>query len=350
MGKKIDREGTFIGYAMQSGVGETKANKFPQFVAKFQAVQEYDSESQTFIDITGVEEVELTGYFVLFDKDAKPTLNAKQIKKAYPIWTGSIRELNDGDYSEFPVQFRVEENEYKGKKSMQVSWIDAVDAVPGGNVGKMDDAGVNAIEAKYASAIRELQGGDKPKAIPLAKAVTTKKATAKPVVPRVAAPAETSPQAPAEPTNKEMMTEMAEVQKQEQLERAAAAEYKAMSPAEKKAFNKAKREAVSKKKAAVKVPRTPPPPPTTAPPVEEEASASTQQELIDALDLSATCTKGEAWDACEANAHPDKALVVAEVWTKVVKEFGSDDIVETNKAWPEVRSRVLEQIIDELPF
>jgi len=344
MGKKIDREGTFIGYAMQSGVGETKANKFPQFVAKLQAVQEYDFESPAFIDITDVEEVEITGYFVLFDKDGKPTLNAKQIKKAYPEWSGSIKELNEGDYSEFPVQFRVEENEYKGKKSMQVSWIDAVDAVPGGNVGKMDDAGINAIEAKYASAIRELQGGDKPKAIPLAKAVTTKKATAKPVVPRVATPVE----APAEPTNKEMIAKMAEAQKQEQLERAAAAEYNAMSPAEKRAFNKAKKEAASKKKAVVKVPRTPPPPPTTAPSVEE--TASTQQELIDALDLPATCTKSEAWDACEANAHPDKALVIAEVWTKVVEEFGNDKIVEANKAWPEVRSRVLEQIIDDIPF
>lgn len=343
MGKKIDREGTFIGYAMQSGVGETKANKFPQWIAKLQAVQEYDSESQTFIDITGVEEVEATGYFVLFDKDGKATLNAKQIKKAYPDWSGSVRELNDADYSAVPVQFRVGENDYNGKKTMQVSWIDSADAVPGGNVGKMDDVGINAIEAKYASAIRELSGGDKPKSIPLAKPTT-----AKPVVPRkTTAP----PTAPPEQSNKAMMTEMAEAQKQEQLERAAAAEYAALSPAEKKVFNKNKKAEAVTKKNAVNVPRIPPP--TTTPPVEVEeeiTSDNTQQELIDALDLPATCTKGQAWDACEANAHPAKALIVAEVWTKIVKEFNGDKNVEDGKAWPEVRDRVLEQIIDELPY
>jgi len=341
MSKKIDREGTFVGYALQSGVGETKANKFPQFVAKLTAVQEYDSESQAFIDIAGVEEVEITGYFVLFDKDAKPTLNAKQIKKAYPSWTGSIRELNDGDYSSFPVQFRVEENDYNDKKSMQVCWIDSVDAIPGGNVGKMDTAGVNAIEAKYASAIRELQGGDKPKTVPTIKPAT------KPVVPRiVTAP---TPIAPGQSVQTGAVNpELLEAAKQGQLERATAAEYNALSPAEKKAFNKAKKLAATTKKATVQVPRIPPP--SSVPAVEETGTASTQQELIDALDLPATCTKGEAWDACETNAHPDKALIIAEVWTKIAKELGGDFTIENNKAWPEVRNRVLEQIIDELPF
>lgn len=333
MSKKINREGSFVGYALQSGVSETKANKFPQFVAKLTAVQEYDFESQTFINIAGVEEVEITGYFVLFDKDAKPTLNAKQIKKAYPTWTGSIRELNDGDYSAFPVQFRTEESEYKDKKSIQVTWIDAFDAVPGGNVGKMDDTGINAIEAKYASAIRELQGGDKPKSVP------TIKPTTKPIVPRT-----TVVQATA--VSPSLVKPELEAVKQDQLDRAASAEYNAMSPAERKAFNKANKAAATAKKATVQVPRILLP---NSVPVVEESTLDVQGK-IDALDLPATCTKGEAWDVCEANVHPDKALIIAEVWTKIAKELGGDFTIENNKAWPEVRNRVLEQIIDELPF
>ena len=72
--------------------------------------------------------------------------------------------------------------------------------------------------------------------------------------------------------------------------------------------------------------------------------------MVAALDLAATCTKDEAWDACESNAHPDKAGVIAEVWTEVVKELGYEVEVDKNQDWPEVRTRVLVKVIDDLPF
>jgi len=340
MSIKIDVENTFIGYIMQSGVSETKANKFPQFVCKLQAVQAYDPESQAFVDYTNVPECEATGYFVLFDKDAKATLNAKQIKKALPDWNGSIKSLNEDDFSAVPVQFRTEENEYKGKKSIQVSWIDNVDAVPGGTVGKMDDAGVSAIEAKYANAIRELNGGDKPAAIPTAKKVAAKR-TAAPVVPKV-----------SKPTSENLASakELAKAAVEEQKERAAAAEWAALSPAEKKA-------ATAKKAAETKVTkRTPPAVPKinkpTTPPVAEESPVEegSAEQMVEALDLPATCTKDQAWEACETNAHPDKVETLAEVWTEVVKDLGYEVAVDQNNDWPEVRTRVLQRVIDGIPF
>ncbi len=350
MSKKIGREGTFVGYAMQSGVGKTKANGFSQWIAGFQAVQEYDFESQAFIDITAVEEVEITGYFVLFDKDKKPLLNAKQIKKAYPDLQMCIRTLNNEDLSAIPVQFRVEESEYKGKKSMQVTWIDHIDAVPGGQVQKLDQADEDAMEAEFASAFRELEGGDKPLSVPSSPAKVARPTTAtKPVVPKATTPppAATPPaEAAEEPTNKELMKDMAKATVEDQKERAAEAEYKALSPKDKKAFNKKKRDEATAKKAAVNVPRkaTPPPPVAAEPPVEEAAASSTQ-ELIDALDLAASCTQDEAWEACEANACEAAKDLIADAWKKVVMELGGDVKVEAGKAWPEVRSRVLTEVI-----
>jgi hypothetical protein len=353
MGKKIDREGTFVGYAVQSGVGETRANKFPQFVAKLEATQEWDGEKFVdLIDANGTEiteERELTGYFVLFDKDAKPTLNAKQIKLALPEWSGSIKELNDDDYSEIPVQFRVEENTYKNPKtgiektSLQVSWIDHADAVPGGNVGKMDDDGIASIEAKYANAIRELQGGDKPKAIPAAKKVAGKKAAAKkPVILKM--PLATN-------ADKALSEELA-ASKSEGQERAAEAEYNALSPAEKRAYNKRKRaeaqaavRTVITKKTKTTAKKSPPPkstPPKSTPPLTESDPA---QDALDALDLPATCDNQQAWDACEANVHESKTEILAEVWTKIVGELGGDDVVTANMDWPEARNRVIAETI-----
>ena len=345
MSTRIDVENTFIGFIMQSGVSETKANKFPQFVCKLQAVQAYDPEAQAFVDYSNVPECEATGYFVLFDKDCKPTLNAKQIKLALPEWDGSIKMLNEGDFSQTPVQFRTESNTYKDKTSIQVSWIDNADAIPGGTVGKMDDAGVSAIEAKYANAIRELKGGDKPAAIPTAKKVAAKRAAAPPVVPKASKPAS---------ENIESAKELAKAAVEEQKERAAAAEWNALSPAEKKAATAKKAAATKRTPPAVPKVNKPAAPPVTEEPPVEEGSA---EQMVEALDLPATCTKEQAWEACETNGTPDNVKEdkdgnsrLAEVWTEVVGELGYEVAVDQNNDWPEVRTRVLLRVIDDIPF
>jgi len=177
--------------------------------------------------------------------------------------------------------------------------------------------------------------------------VTTKRATSKPVIPKANTPteAEIDEGESVEPTNKDLMKDMAEAQVEEQKERAAAAEYNALSPVEKKAL--AKKNAADAKAAKKSKPSIPKVTnkKTAAPPV--EGAVTSEQEVIAALDLSATCTQNEAWDICETNAHANKAETLAEEWTVVVKELGGTDMVEANKAWAEVRTRVLEQVISE---
>lgn len=354
MSKRIQREGDFVGYAMQSGTGKTKTNNYPQLVAQFQAVQELDPDSGEFIDITNVEEVEITGYFILFGKDNAILPSAKQIKEAYPhLIPMSTRKLNDADLSEIPVKFRVEEREYKGKKKLEVTEITNVDGTlyGGGGVTKADDATVDVLDAKYAAAFRELNGGDKPAAVPAAKKVADKKAAGKPVVPRapvtatkVAAAEETDT---TEPTNKELMKDMAKASVDQQKERAAEAEYNAKSPAEKKMFDKKKKAKALKAKADAKATITKPKIPTVSKPAAPLEEPTATEAAIDALDLPASCTQDEAWETCETNAVASKADLLTEAWTEVVQEFGDDVAVEANKAWAEVRTKVLERVIDE---
>lgn len=334
MSTKIDREGSFKGWILESGCGINENNGNIQFVAKLQAVEEYDFESQTFVDISAVEEVEITGYFTVFGKDTShPVFFGKQLKDALG-WNGDVRALNTEDYSAIPVQFKVEEEEYNKKKKLKVTRIDHVDAIPGGSVTKVSEDKLDAALARYATAQRELMGGDKPAAIPTARKVTAKKAAAPPAVPKTKTQAS---------ENVESAKELAKAAVEEQKERAAAAEFNALSPAEKKAAAKKK----TAPKAPPAVPKVAKPAPVTEePPVEEKAA----EEMVAALDLAATCTKDEAWDACESNTHPVKVGFVAEVWAEVVKELGYEDEINKNQDWPEVRTRVLVKVIDDIPF
>jgi len=338
MSKAIDREGSFKGWITASGCSVNEVNGNIQFVAKLQAVEEYDFESAAFVDITGTEEVEITAYLTLFGKDTNhPVFFGKQLKDALG-WDGNIKTLNSEDYSAIPIQFKVESETYNNKARLKVTRIDHVDSTPGGAVSKMAEDKLDAAMAKYATAQRELMGGDKPAAIPTAKKVAAKRAAAPPVVPKVGRPAS---------ENIESAKELAKAAVEEQKERAAAAEWNALSPAEKKAATAAK-----KKAAMPKPPTVPKVSKPAVPPVVEESSVdeSDVDQLIEALDLPATCTKDQAWEACETNTYPGKAEQLSEIWTEVVKELGYEVAVDQNNDWPEVRTRVLRRTIDEVPF
>ncbi len=179
----ISTAGTFRGVATDSGVALSSGG-FPQFVANISVREAYDFDEQEWVDWSGQDE-EITAYFVLFGGNGKPTLTAKQLQKALG-WSGqSFQELNDTNYEEVPFQFRVEENEYNDKVTLQVSWIDAYDAVPGRQVQKLDDAGIKKLDRLFAAQLKGL-GGTK-----VASAPAT---TGKPTLPVESNAAQTEPE------------------------------------------------------------------------------------------------------------------------------------------------------------
>ena len=152
----ISIAGTFRGVAADSGVALSTGG-FPQFVANISALECFDFDEQEWVDWSGQDE-EIMAYLVLFGGNGKPTLTAKQLQKALG-WSGqSFQELNDTNYEAVPFQFRVEEHEYDNKVTLQVSWIDAYDAVPGRHVQKLGAAEVKKLDKLFAAQLKGFGG------------------------------------------------------------------------------------------------------------------------------------------------------------------------------------------------
>ncbi|KKL81766.1 hypothetical protein LCGC14_1991480 [marine sediment metagenome] len=144
---------TYRGKILDHGVAQTK-NGFPQFEGALQAVEAYDEEEKQWVNWADVEQKDITAFLVLFGSKGE-TLTNQQLKKVTG-WDGlSFQALAAMDLSEVGIQFRVEENTYEDKTTLQVSWIDEYDAEPGRSVRKLDAAGLKAIDAQYASMLKQ---------------------------------------------------------------------------------------------------------------------------------------------------------------------------------------------------
>ncbi|HDY89742.1 MAG TPA: hypothetical protein ENH82_16710 [bacterium] len=192
----IDRAATFRGNVVDHAVSVTK-NEFPQFVCKLVAKEIYDEEEQVWVDWTDVDENEITAYVVLYGSKGE-TLSSNQVKKVCN-WDGaSFQALNDGDYSETGIQFRVEEKVFQKQTRLQVSWIDEYDAVPGRSVRKLDQGELKQLDAKYA---QFLKAGGK-------KAAPVKASGAKAgIVKNTKSAKPTSPKGPVKKVEKQTATE-----------------------------------------------------------------------------------------------------------------------------------------------
>ncbi|MCX7429400.1 MAG: hypothetical protein NTW96_27720, partial [Planctomycetia bacterium] len=173
----IDRVGTFRGRVTEHAVNTTK-NGFPQLVGRFLAEEMWDSDSKTWMPWSEYQQ-ELVGYLTLFNADG-PLLNAGQCRAAFG-WDGaSLAELNDLDLSNLVIQFRIEEDDYKGTVTLRVNWIDQADANPDRGIKKLDAASLKDLDGKFG----------------LGKKVAPAKAPGKPAAPPKKAP----PAKAADPT------------------------------------------------------------------------------------------------------------------------------------------------------
>ncbi len=148
----IDRAATFRGRIADHGVSKSSGG-FPQLILQLVAVEIYDVDEQAWKDWSEYDVNEIQAYLVLFGGKGE-TLNSQQVKKVTG-WDGlTFAGLEGMDLSETKIQFRVEENTYEGKTSLQVSWIDEYDAEPGRTVRKLDAAEIKALDAQYASLLK----------------------------------------------------------------------------------------------------------------------------------------------------------------------------------------------------
>jgi hypothetical protein len=182
----ITETGTYRGAAQEHAVNFTR-NGCPQFEVKLQAVEKYDYEAQEWQSVAGQEDVEITGYLTLIDKDNKPIFHAKDVMRTFE-WDGrSLVELDTADLVDTACQWNVEDNEYDGKVNKKVTKIAPYDDTPSTSRGirKLEATEVMALDAKFKNALAALGGGPKPvsaKVAPVAKPKVAPKAKAKAAV------------------------------------------------------------------------------------------------------------------------------------------------------------------------
>lgn len=217
MASEIDREGAWRGHFVESGVGTTK-NGFPQFVGRLVADQRFvDSadEMKTFnltepgwVDWSGYEQ-DILAKLVLFGKDKttgepKEIFHTESLRNAFG-WDGaSFASLATTNWSDKPVTFWTNWNEYEGKTSLQVSGIDVGDASPNRSMRTLDADGLKDLDSRFGSLLK----ASKPivvsapaKGAVAGKPVVAPKPPTKPVVPAAASPTPTvaAPVSPTQP-------------------------------------------------------------------------------------------------------------------------------------------------------
>ncbi len=183
----IDRASTFRGKVADYAVSTTSKGGWPQFVCKLVATEIWDEEEHVWVDWTDMEQDEITAYNILYGSKGE-TLTFNQVKKVFN-WDGtSFQALNDGDYSEIGIQFRVEQSEYQGKPQLKVNWIDEYDAVPGRSVKQLSSEDLQGLDAKYATFLKAGAGKAAPAKAPTVasggKAGTVKAKGVKPTSPK----------------------------------------------------------------------------------------------------------------------------------------------------------------------
>jgi hypothetical protein len=204
---QLDRPGTYRGSIQESSFGTTK-NDYPQWVTRLLALEKYveDKVEMEQFKITEPGWVpydygdSIVGYIVLAGEKGL-TVSYEQIQKATG-WDGSDFQDLAGNSPVLgkPILFKVENNEYNGKTSLKVSWIDKADADPNPKLREADPATIKAQTAKWLAgrakpAVTKAATVAKP---PVVAANPTPAAVSNPVAPAAEPPA-TAPVVAATP-------------------------------------------------------------------------------------------------------------------------------------------------------
>lgn len=194
----IDRAGTWRGKVIEHGVSESR-NGFPQLQLAAVALEYYDETGEHtggepgWVDWSAYGAV-ATGHMVLFNADG-PLLNNEQAQKAFG-WDGSsFAGLAQMDLSEKMFLFRTEENEYNGKTSIRIGWIDDYEANPTRSIKCADPAKLKELDSKFGLKAKAVPAKAPAKPTPTASVPKSAPAPS-PAKPQTAAPKVTSAPAP----------------------------------------------------------------------------------------------------------------------------------------------------------
>jgi hypothetical protein len=156
----IDRRGTYLGKILESTVGQTKANGYPQWVARLLATKKYITEPAELTHFGLAEpgyvdwnyDQSIVAFLVLFS-DKGAMLNYDQIQAATG-WDGQ-------DFATLPDQvgkdilFRVEEDTYNDRTQLKVNWVDHVDAPPERSLKSLDKDALKGLSSQWLTGMKK---------------------------------------------------------------------------------------------------------------------------------------------------------------------------------------------------
>jgi|GEM_PF-1801199 len=327
MANKIDTMGNYRGEILESGLGVTQKSGFPQWVARLKALEKWvDSKSEmehfklsepAWVDWSSFEE-EILCYMVLFksaEEFTKETslLNYEQLQAATG-WDGT--EFDSlMTFAGKKISFRVEDHEYEGKTSMQVSWIDTWDADPVRKLRTLDTAEVAALSKRL-------------KITKAPAAAAAKAAPAKPGKPATSAaepPATTAPaaDAPSGSTASAAPSKSPASPSPESKKPSATSSPDSSSPST----------PASKSKSPPKKQTPPPPPPA-------------KEESADTSELPRETTQIDAWNFICEHKGDNEDGAVSDAWLAACGEIGGnrDEKDFTGADWAKVRDVVIKDL------
>lgn len=207
MSTRVDTAGVYRAEIAESAVNTTKKSGYPQFVARYTITEKYiedpeglahfELESPGWVDWSAFDE-EIVGYSILFKADVNNDEVMEPGENDLPSYESLQRAL-DWDGTSFAtlasavgkkVLIRVDEDEFEGKVSLRVNWVDHVDSPPRPELRGADKEELASLDkllkvtrskskpapAKPAPASKPKPGdGGKPKSAPPAKQAKTEK-------------------------------------------------------------------------------------------------------------------------------------------------------------------------------
>jgi hypothetical protein len=179
MSRELDREGTFRGRIIEYGLQEGKNTSSVGIAIKVAIDEAYNFEAESWEDWREYA-VECYGYVNLVKGDGSANDKSAENLCLCTGWNGSVGDIAMGEWKPEPIQFTTKANEYNGKTSFKVDYINQYDRSPGGGIKSVDADKAKALQAKYGTTFRALAANtkrnnppaDKPKSPPPAKRET----------------------------------------------------------------------------------------------------------------------------------------------------------------------------------
>lgn len=167
MSTEIQQEGTFRGRIVDFALRKANEGHALALQIRCKIDESYLPSPEDVWEVwKGEWDYEAEGRVWLIKKDGAP--NDVQISSLVEAagWDGNFLSLINGTFAPQPIQFDVQQDEYKGVVRYRISWIRPYDASPRGG-GNVDPDAARMLDAQYGAQIRAISGNVQRNAPPL---------------------------------------------------------------------------------------------------------------------------------------------------------------------------------------